>query len=139
MRIIVLIALSLCACKQTSSEQAPGPTIQNSAEYGPLVPITGVYVTSFELSALRLCDENAKGCDRDGPDGCWVEFTPAADAEASKFLLGGRYADGHYGQYWIEGKGRVARSPGGFGHLSSYKCQILLSSVGVMKKLPPGA
>jgi hypothetical protein len=138
MRVIVATAFLLCACQKENPDQIQAPPTQDATEYGPLSSITGIFSRTPEAIALVLCSEDGEHCNHDAPEACWTKFTPVGDTQATKLLGPKKSQYDDYGEYWFEGTGKVARKPGGFGHLDAYNCEILVDGVRVIRKLPAG-
>ena len=138
MRVIIAMAFLLSACQRENPDQMQSQTRQNSAEYGPLTSVTGIFSRYPETTTLVLCSEDATHCNRDVLDICWAKFTSSSDAQATKLIGSKKSQYDDYGEYWFEGTGRVSRKPMGFGHMDNYNCEILVDGVRLMTKLPSG-
>ena len=92
--------------------QAGGPT------YGPWQRLNGRVTFGFETSVIELCADNSELCAmrrnvEASSRPCWVDFQPA----------GGMPRVGS-GLFVMSFEGRIATSPGQFGHLNGFACQI---------------
>lgn len=105
-------------------------------------PFRGTYYSGFERQVITLCLDTQEPCatpvhPKGGPLECWVEWTKSASAELERLS---QSLDGGWGAVqWarLEGRGRLATMPGGFGHLGMYMCQIEISSLAVARPLDP--
>lgn len=91
-----------------------------------------------------LCPEGRENCSApvhdDGTDDmsryCWLEFTNSARADRDRLHKGGGQWEGAQ-EYWMEGTGRIALKPGGFGHLAQYRCEVEMTNIGKFEVGPP--
>lgn len=92
----------------------------------------------FETSMIGVCGDKRSSCrvpvNVDGSEQpCWLVLSKKASEDADR-LVGRQREDG---EYWIEGSGRIAVRPGGFGHLGAYTCQVEMQAVRAFEEGPP--
>jgi hypothetical protein len=140
----------LVSCSGASEQtDAGGKSIANEYEelrqyldtpqYGETRPISGKALFGRETSIIGVCESKRDSCkipmNVDGLEQpCWLVFSKQSSADVKR-LSGDSY--GQDGEYWIDGFGRIAVRPGGFGHLNGYTCQVELSSVRAFESGPP--
>lgn len=128
--------------EQTLTEPAETDRLREYAltpRYGPVKAISGKAMFGQETSIIGLCSDRREKCtlpvNIDGSEeACWLAFTKESSADIER-LHGQAYVEN--GEYWIEGEGRVAARPGGFGHLGAYTCQVEIKSVVTFEIGPP--
>lgn len=144
----LLCVLLLTSCSGEAGQTAGAASSKQDEElrryletpqYGGTRPLSGKAMFGRETSIIGLCDKGRADCELprnvDGSEQpCWLEFTERASADRRRLTRANYPEDG---EYWIEGEGRVAVQPGGFGHLSEYTCQVELVSVRVIETGPP--
>jgi len=146
--LLGFVALLSACCAQSAPDEAQRDKLKHYDEliayletpsYGLPRAITGKAVYGQETTMIGLCRTERRACvaptNVDGSDQpCWLVFTEAGAASLAK-ATGRQYQQD--GEYWIEGEGRIAVRPGGFGHLSEYGCQVEISHVRVFEEGPP--
>jgi hypothetical protein len=146
--LLVLAALLSVSCSGTGPSESEKAKLKEydqlmtylqTPAYGASRPISGKIMFGQETSMIGLCRTERTTCvlptNVDGSDQpCWLVFTGAGTASLER--LTGRRDPGD-GEYWIEGDGRIAVEPGGFGHLSRYTCQVEVSRVRAFEEGPP--
>lgn len=134
------LVILLCACGERNVHDGESPYEPAEPVYAAAKSLKGVYRSGFETSAIHLCETSREECLTSiGPDdGCWVEFTEAAYRQLVELRGDGDKGDA-YEETWLEGRGRVTRKPGGFGHMSAHACQVELTTVQAIDPGPPWA
>lgn len=148
-----LISFLLCiapivSCSNKTEQQAPVERMPQDEElrryldtpqYGLEHALAGKMMFGQEMSIIGLCDRKRAACELprnvDGSEQpCWLTFTERGSTHLKRMSRTDYVEDG---EYWIEGIGRIAVHPGGFGHMSGYTCQVELSSVRAFEVGPP--
>ena len=125
-----LVLLLLVGCSERNVNGGTDTHEPAHPDYRAHGALKGMYRWGFETSAIHLCDTSRNEClSLNGPDnGCWVEFTEAAYRQL--VALRGNEQDGdEFGEVWLEGSGRLAETPGKFGHMGDYDCQVEFAEV----------
>lgn len=134
---ISLFALLVAACSPSGERGPSGNTPDERAEYGPFVMLDGIYVSEFEVSAFHPCNgpQGMGTCEAGEDVGCWLVFSDEAVAQVDRY--GAAFPGPEYpGAARVWGFGRIAREPGGFGHVNGYPCQVELAHVNRFAKQP---
>ena len=130
-----------------SSEPSAGnlqaDNIREAPEYGAPVPIMGKALFGRETSAVVLCPKARESCSApvhdDGTEDwskyCWLKITDSARVDLERLHKLSEFEDP--GEFWMEGKGRVAVKPGAFGHVGQYGCQVEMTQIAKFEVGPP--